>query len=83
MLRPSICAETRHKRTYQTLRARIALLYQRQYGVRQVKNQPSAEKAKHAAQRQIKVLTGARNLIVAINVLRGLNKAPSASPRSR
>ena len=35
---------------------RIALLYQRQYGVRQVEKQRSAEKAKHAAQRQIKAL---------------------------
>ena len=56
---------------------RIALLFQRQYGVRQVEKQRSAEKAKHAAQRQIKALTGACNLIVAINVLRGLNKAPA------
>ena len=54
-----------------------ALLHERQYRVRQVEKQRSAEKANHAAQRQIKALTGACNLTFAINVLRGLNKAPA------
>jgi hypothetical protein len=52
-----------------------ALLYEQQYRVRQVEKQRSAEKANHAAQRQIKALTGACNLTLAIDVLRGLNKA--------
>ena len=78
----SVASHLRQSWTCPTVRARfalprIALLYQRPYDVRQVEKQRSAEKAKHAAQRQIKALTGACNLIVAINVLRGLNKAPA------
>ena len=56
----------------------IGVLYERHYGVRQVEKQRSAEKANHAAQRQIKSLTGGCNLIGSINFLRGLNKAPAA-----